>query len=62
MWDLEEPEKTFITVDLKPEKMEELNEVITTAKFSPFRDYNFVYGTSKAVVKLMDMRENCKMS
>ena len=62
LWDLEEPEKTFITVDLKPEKMEELNEVITTAKFSPFRDYNFVYGTSKAVVKLMDMRENCKMS
>lgn len=62
LWDLEEPEKTFITIDLKPEKMEELNEVITTAKFSHFRDYNFVYGTSKAVVKLMDMRENCKMS
>jgi len=62
LWDLEIAEKTFILIDLKPEKMEELNEVVTTAKFSPFRDYNFAYGTSKAVVKLMDTRENSKLS
>lgn len=44
-------------VDIKPEKMEELNEVITTSVFSPHNDYNFAYGTSKSVVKVLDNRE-----
>lgn len=54
LWDLEIPEKAFIIVDIKPEKIEELNEVITTSTFSPFSDYNLAYGTSKSQVKLLD--------
>lgn len=58
LWDLENPDKAFVIVDIKPEKMEELNEVITTSTFSPFSDYNLAYGTSKSMVKLLDNREN----
>ena len=57
LWDLEEPEKTFLVVDIKPEKIDELNEVITCSKMSPYNDYNIAYGTSKAIVKLLDLRE-----
>ena len=39
LWDLEVPDKSFITVDIKPEKIDELNEVITTSTFSPKYDY-----------------------
>ena len=44
-------------VDIKPEKLDELNEVITTASFSPVNDYQIGYGTSKSVVKVADLRE-----
>ena len=57
LWDLENPDKSFVLVDIKPEKMEELNEVITTTVFSPHNDYNLAYGTSKSVVKVLDNRE-----
>ena len=57
MWDLERPDSTFITVDIKPEKIDDLNEVITTSTFSSANDYNIGYGTSKAVVKMVDLRE-----
>ena len=61
---METEDKTFLTVDIKPEKLDELNEVITTSCFSPVFDYNIVYGTSKSVVKLLDLRErvNCTNS
>ena len=67
LWDLEKDDKAFILVDIKPEKMEELNEVITTSVFSPHNDYNLAYGTSKSVVKVLDNRErsvltNCGVS
>ncbi len=39
LWDLEVPDKSFITVDIKPEKIDDLNEVITTSTFSPNLDY-----------------------
>lgn len=64
LWDLETEDKTFVTVDIKPEKIDELNEVITTSTFSPSHDYHIVYGTSKSVIKLLDLREkvNCTNS
>lgn len=50
-----------MTVNIKPDKIEELNEVITCSTFAPELDYQIVYGTSKSVVKLIDLRErsNC---
>lgn len=60
IWDLEKPDTTYVTVDIKPEKIDELNEVITATKFSPNNDYNILYGTSKSDVRLIDLRENSK--
>lgn len=39
--------------------MEELSEVITTSVYSCYNDYNIIYGTSKSLVKMIDIRENC---
>lgn len=62
LWDLENANKTYIIVDIKPEKIDELNEVITTSTFSPSNDFNLAYGTSKSVVKLLDTREKSCLS
>lgn len=43
-------------VDIKPENMEELNEVITCSRFHPELCYMFGYSTSRGVVRLCDMR------
>lgn len=39
-----------------------MNEVITTSIFSPINDYNAAFGTSKSVVKLLDIREKSLLS
>lgn len=44
-------------VDCKPTNMNELNEVITSAEFSPTDSHSFIHATSKGVVKLTDMRQ-----
>lgn len=62
LWDLENPDKTFVIVDIKPEKMEELNEVITTSTYSPYSDYHLAFGTSKSVIKLLDNREKSNLT
>ena len=49
-------------MDIKPEKIDELNEVITCSRMSCNNDYNIVYGTSKAVVKMLDLRERSDFS
>ena len=55
---MEVPDKSFISIDIKPKKIDELNEVITTSIFSPYHDYYVGYGTSKSLAKLADLREN----
>ena len=64
IWDIERTDTSFINVDIKPDKIDELNEVITASVFSPVNDYQIAYGTSKSVVKLLDIREksNCTNS
>ena len=57
LWDLESNKSSYLLVDIKPEKIDDLNEVITTCTASPSCDSNFVYGTSKATIKLADLRE-----
>lgn len=60
----------FTIVDLKPNNMEELTEVITAAEFHPISDYLFAYGSSKGLARICDTRENaisdkaakCKLS
>uniref|UniRef100_H2YS84 Serine/threonine-protein phosphatase 2A 55 kDa regulatory subunit B n=1 Tax=Ciona savignyi TaxID=51511 RepID=H2YS84_CIOSA len=44
-------------VDIKPENMENLTEVITAAEYHPRECHTFVYSSSKGTIRLCDMRE-----
>lgn len=56
LWSLENAKLSFTLVDIKPEHMEELTEVITAACFHPQHCNMFTYSTSRGAVKLGDMR------
>ncbi|KII62135.1 Serine/threonine-protein phosphatase 2A 55 kDa regulatory subunit B delta isoform [Thelohanellus kitauei] len=58
LWSLERNDTCFTIVDIKPENMEDLAEVITTAQFHTFEPCIFVYTTSKGLTKLCDTRMN----
>lgn len=45
-------------MDLKPDNLEELSEVITSSQFHPQLDNLFLYTTSKGVIKIGDMRRS----
>jgi serine/threonine-protein phosphatase 2A regulatory subunit B len=45
-------------VDIKPVNMEELTEVITATEFHPSHCNLFMYSSSKANIKLADMRDS----
>lgn len=57
LWNIEEPNKAFTPVDIKPDKIEEVDEVITFSKYHPVSDSLFVYGTSKGNLRMADMRQ-----
>ena len=67
LWHLESAANSFNIVDIKPENMEDLTEVITSAEFHPSQCNLFAYSSSKGSVRLADMRanalcnEHCKM-
>lgn len=56
LWHLDRPDLSFTVVDIKPESMEELSEVITCADFHPYASHIFAYGSSKGYVRIADMR------
>ncbi|KAA0150344.1 hypothetical protein FNF27_04818 [Cafeteria roenbergensis] len=56
LWSLDNAKLSFTMVDIKPEHMEELSEVITAACFHPRHCNIFTYSTSRGAVKLGDMR------
>lgn len=56
LWNIGISDESFNIVDIKPNNMEELIEVITCAEFHPIHCNLFMYSTSKGVVKLADMR------
>jgi serine/threonine-protein phosphatase 2A regulatory subunit B len=58
LWNLEISDQSFNIVDIKPENMEELSEVITAAEFHPSSCNEFVYSSSKGTIRLCDMRSN----
>ncbi|KRX11177.1 WD40-repeat-containing domain [Pseudocohnilembus persalinus] len=58
LWSLEQPNKAFIAVDLKPDNLDELSEVITSSQFHPIQDNQFLYTTSKGIAKIGDMRQS----
>ncbi|KAI5951484.1 CDC55 [Candida jiufengensis] len=58
LWNLGISDQSFNIVDIKPTNMEELTEVITSAKFHPLQCNLFMYSSSKGTIKLSDMRSN----
>ncbi|CAL6327766.1 unnamed protein product [Bathycoccus prasinos] len=58
LWHLERANGSFNIVDIKPENMEELTEVITSACFHPSHCQHFAYSSSKGTIRLADMRIN----
>ena len=57
LWNMEREDEVFMTLDLKPDNLEDLTEVITTSKFHPDYCYLFGYSNSRGQVKLHDLRE-----
>lgn len=56
MWNFEHSDEAYGAIDLKPEKIDDLNEVITSALFHPTQGHMFAYSTSKGIVQVCDMR------
>ena len=56
LWNLNITDQSFNIVDIKPNNMEELTEVITAAEFHPTACNLLVYSSSKGTIKLADMR------
>ena len=60
VWDIQSNTSTFNMVDIKPDDMEELSEVITRAEYHPTHDSTLVYSSSKGLVRLCDLRESAR--
>jgi serine/threonine-protein phosphatase 2A regulatory subunit B len=56
LWNLEVTDQSFNIVDIKPQNMEDLTEVITSAEFHPQQCNVFAYSSSKGCIRLADMR------
>ncbi|GBG30149.1 Serine/threonine protein phosphatase 2A 55 kDa regulatory subunit B beta isoform [Hondaea fermentalgiana] len=55
-WNLDLNDQSYNIVDIKPENMEELAEVITAAEFHPTQCNLFMYSSSRGSIRLGDMR------
>jgi len=58
LWTLDRTSEAFNIVDLKPENLEEISEVITSSKFHPTSNNIFLYSTSKGIIKVGDLRKS----
>eukprot|EP01023_Acetabularia_acetabulum_P003837 TRINITY_DN11587_c0_g2_i2.p1 TRINITY_DN11587_c0_g2~~TRINITY_DN11587_c0_g2_i2.p1 ORF type:complete len:404 (-),score=54.37 TRINITY_DN11587_c0_g2_i2:404-1615(-) len=58
LWSIEVSSNSYCLVDLKPAKMQDLNEVITCAEFHPQHCNILTYGSSKGFQYLADMRSS----
>jgi serine/threonine-protein phosphatase 2A regulatory subunit B len=56
LWNFAHGNQTFNIVDIKPENMEDLTEVITAAEFHPNHCSTFAYSNSRGAIKVGDMR------
>jgi len=56
LWNIEVSNEVFVIVDLKPDNMEELSEIITQSVFHPIDCNLLAYSTSKGILRYCDMR------
>lgn len=57
IWNVSHPEASFNVLDIKPTHFECISEVITTAEFHPSDWHSFLWGSSKGIINLADMRQ-----
>mmetsp|Transcript_20501 Transcript_20501/g.44548 ORF Transcript_20501/g.44548 Transcript_20501/m.44548 type:complete len:451 (+) Transcript_20501:277-1629(+) len=62
LWSLQHNKCTYNVVDIKPDDMDELSEVITAATFHPKHSDSICYATCKGTVYLCDLREQSRWS
>jgi len=58
LWNLEISDESYILIDLKPENMDDLVEVITSSAFHPSNCNLLAYGSSKGVIRYYDLRDS----
>jgi len=58
LWNFEHAKLSFNIVDMKPENMEDLTEVITAARFHPTECNQLLYSSSRGVIRVADMRSS----
>ncbi|XP_056699111.1 serine/threonine protein phosphatase 2A 55 kDa regulatory subunit B beta isoform isoform X3 [Spinacia oleracea] len=58
LWNLEISNQSFNIVDVKPQNMEDLTEVITSAEFHPSHCNTLAYSSSKGSIRLIDLRQS----
>ena len=56
LWNFENTKQAFNIVDLKPDNLEELSEVITSSAYHPTASNLILYSTSKGIIKVGDLR------
>lgn len=57
LWNTHVTDKAFNVVDLKPADMQDLSEVMNVVDYHPIHSNLFLYGTSRANIRLCDMRQ-----
>ncbi|KYQ91149.1 hypothetical protein DLAC_08062 [Tieghemostelium lacteum] len=58
LWDLNQNKECFNIIDLKPNNIQLLNEIIRVSEFHPKECNLLIYGTSRGSINLCDMRES----
>eukprot|EP01126_Amoeba_proteus_P028789 TRINITY_DN2836_c0_g1_i7.p1 TRINITY_DN2836_c0_g1~~TRINITY_DN2836_c0_g1_i7.p1 ORF type:complete len:658 (-),score=120.10 TRINITY_DN2836_c0_g1_i7:221-1966(-) len=58
LWNIEISNEAFGVVDIKPDNMDNLQEVITCSDFHPTSCNLFIYSTSKGGLRLGDLRDS----
>ncbi|GAB2293403.1 Serine/threonine protein phosphatase 2A 55 kDa regulatory subunit B beta isoform [Dionaea muscipula] len=58
LWNLEISNQSFNIVDVKPQNMEDLTEVITSSEFHPTHCHMLAYSSSKGSIRLIDLRQS----
>ena len=62
LWNYESKDVTFPIVDIKPDDLSNINEVITVAKCHEDNENTLFYGSSKGQTKMIDLREKSKIN
>jgi len=58
LWNFERTKEAFNIIDLKPDNLEELSEVITSSTYHPTASNLLIYSTSKGLIKVCDLRKS----